>query len=129
MVAFVLAATLVVIPMFAPYNQILLLPAIFAVLRDWPFASARQGLVRIAGGAAGLSIAWPWIAALALVVASPLLPAQILQRAWQLPLWTTFATPALCLVLLALWILDAYTRLPAAARPTPPALALNGRSR
>lgn len=129
MLAFVLGATLVVIPMFAPYNQILLLPAIFVVLRDWPFAGARQGLVRVAGGAAALSIAWPWIAALSLFAASPLLSAQTLQRAWQLPLWTTFATPALCLVLLVPWILDAYSRLPDTPRPTSPALALNGRTR
>lgn len=129
MLAFVLAATLAVIPMFAPYNQILLLPAIFVVLRDWPLAGERQGLVRLGGIAAALFIGWPWITSLGLLIASCLVPAQMLQRGWMIPLWTTFAIPGICVALLGLWILDAYARLAGSSRQTPAALALNEHTR
>ena len=42
--AIVLTATLLVIPNFAPYNQLLLLPAIFIVAREMRGARRTPGL-------------------------------------------------------------------------------------
>jgi hypothetical protein len=100
--AFVLAVTLVVAPMVAPYNQVLLLPAIFLITRSWQSLYQRSSLTRLLCGAAALILFWPWLAALALALASAILPAASVQRAWAVPLWSSLEIPLTVLGLLAL---------------------------
>src|SRR5215470_3108990 len=50
----VLAVNVLVIPSIAPYNQLLLLPAVFLVLRSWKRSLKAHGSVRIARGTAGV---------------------------------------------------------------------------
>jgi hypothetical protein len=121
MLAFVLAATLVVIPMFAIYNQLLLLPAILVALRDGPKLSSRRGLFRLAGVTAFAFIGWPWFAAVGIAIASPFLSRARLQQAWPVPLWTSLGIPLACLVLLAPLLAEAWVR--ADSGQSPPALA------
>lgn len=90
-----MATTLMVIPMFAPYNQLLLLPAVMVVVRAarklW---SAGRG-VRVVFVLAALSTVWPWIVSVGLLVALVFVPATSVQRAWAAPLWTNFMLPTL----------------------------------
>ncbi len=96
----VLALTVVVIPMIAPYNQLLLLPGIFLLVRNWRILAASPALRVIALICAGI-VCWPWLASAGLALASAGMPAQSLQRAWPVPLYTSLAIPPAVLVLLA----------------------------
>jgi len=89
----VLATTLLVIPMFAPYNQLLLVPVVMLGARESRRLWAATRLTRFLLGAAAASLLWPWLAAAGLVVALLFLPGPTVQRAWVLPLLTNFAIP------------------------------------
>ena len=93
LLCFTLATTLVVIPMFAPYNQLLLLPGVMMALR------ARQELLRsshlsrfFCWMTAG-SIGFPLLTAACLVIALAFLPGTTVQKAWGLPFYPSFAVP------------------------------------
>ena len=91
----VLATTLLVIPMFAPYNQLLLLPVAMAIVRAWSRIWNRARLPRFLLGMAAVSAVWPWLAAGGLVIALGFLPSSSVQREWMLPLLTNFAFPVM----------------------------------
>jgi hypothetical protein len=99
-ISLVLAATLVVIPTLAPHAQLLLLPGFLCLLRER--ATLWQGSIsRPLFMAAWALLAWPWIAAVGLMVASFWLPVARLAGLWQVPLYTS---PLLPLAgALALW--------------------------
>jgi hypothetical protein len=98
--ALVMATTLVVIPMVAPYNQLILLPSLMAAAHTirplWKGGALAHFLVIMTAGA----VFWPWLAAIGLVASLAFLPGTVVQRAWMLPLATTFAIPILVLMLL-----------------------------
>jgi hypothetical protein len=100
--ALVLAVTVVVIPTFGPYNQLLLLPGIFLVVRNWTKVWNRSVLTRAACVIAAPMFFWPWLAALALTVASFVLPGHSVKQAWVMPLWTILYVPFTVLLLLGL---------------------------
>ena len=102
--ALVLAATVALIPMFAPYNQLLLLPAIFlALAHSSHFRTPPRAFVSaVAVGVIG----WPWLAATGLLVARAVLPVSTLRQAWSAPLYTSLAIPLSVLALLALLTVD-----------------------
>lgn len=89
----VLATTLLVIPMFAPYNQLLLVPVVMLAVRETRRLWAATRLSRFLLGVAAASLLWPWLAAAGLVIALFFLPGPTVQRAWVLPLLTNFAIP------------------------------------
>ena len=93
MLALVMATTLAVIPMFAPYNQLILLPGLMAVAHTirplWRAGRVSRFLVTMSA----VSVLWPWLAAAGLVVSLLLLPGTVVQRAWALPLYSNFAIP------------------------------------
>jgi hypothetical protein len=98
--ALVLAVTVVVVPMTAPYNQILLLPAIFLVVRSWKALWQKTILSRVLCSVAALIVFWPGLASLALLLASLVLPATSVQQAWAVPLWMSLFVPLAILPLL-----------------------------
>ncbi|MGA9814665.1 MAG: glycosyltransferase family 87 protein [Terriglobales bacterium] len=106
MVALVLAVTLVIVPSFAPYNQVLLLPAVFLIAISWRKLWGRGGLSRLACGVALLVVAWPWMASCGLMLASRFLPASSIQKAWAAPLYTSLGIPLVVLGLLSLCARD-----------------------
>jgi len=102
--ALVLTATVMVVPKAAPYNQVLLIPGVFLVLQHWGTLSAQRLAIRMALWICALVVLWPWLAAFVLALASLLVPASTLQRAWALPIYTTFTTPmAVLVVVICLW--------------------------
>lgn len=100
-IALILAATVVIAPKEAPYNQVLLVAPILLIVRHWPLLWARSSFFRISLALAALLVSWPWLAALAITVASFFLPSVELQRAWAVPVYTSLAIPFVVLVLLA----------------------------
>jgi hypothetical protein len=96
----VLVTTLVIIPMFAPYNQMLLVPGVMLSVRALRSLWEKGRLSRFFVLIAAISLAWPWLAAVSLVVALLFLPSAVVQRAWALPLYTTWMTPVSVLALL-----------------------------
>jgi hypothetical protein len=101
-----LAVTVVVAPMVAPYNHVLLLPAVFLIARSWQSLWRRGPASRMLCAGAALIFFWPWLASLGVAVASIILPAASVQRAWAVPLWSSLGIPLAVLGLLALCIID-----------------------
>ncbi|HZQ68901.1 MAG TPA: glycosyltransferase family 87 protein [Terriglobales bacterium] len=99
--ALVLLVTVLVVPMIAPYNQVLLLPAVFLLMRSWKEFVSDRGIGRIVFFLAAFVFLWQWIASLALTLAALVLPAATVQKAWAVPLWTSIAVPLVVLPLLA----------------------------
>jgi hypothetical protein len=94
--ALVLALTVLIVPMFAPYNQVLLAPAILALFmreaaHDNPILAAIH-LARVVGG---VLLVWPWIATVGLSLAYVWLTPAITARVWPMPFYSNFMVPVL----------------------------------
>ena len=87
----VLAATVVIIPSTAPYNQLLLLPGALLIARTWHHSGQTRATFRALRSIAAVCVIWPWISSTILAVVSFVTPAS--QRFWQVPLWTSIAIP------------------------------------
>jgi hypothetical protein len=93
MFCFVMATTLLVIPTFAPYNQILILPACMMFLRAIRVLWHGSRLHRFFVVVTTTSIFWSYPAAAGLSIALLFLPAVTVQSAWRLPFYPSFAIP------------------------------------
>jgi hypothetical protein len=89
----VVATTLAVIPMFAPYNQLLLLPALMVIVQGISRLWRAGRLLKFFLALAVSAVLWPWLASAALVIALLFLPPAVVERAWAVPLYTNFAIP------------------------------------
>jgi Glycosyltransferase family 87 len=93
MTCLVLSVTLLIIPTYALYNQVLLLPALLMLARE-PQAVWRTNLVsRVFLVAVAILLGWPWLASIVLAVLSFVLPPQMVQEAWAVPGWTVLTLP------------------------------------
>jgi len=109
--AVVLALTVVIVPMSAPYNQALLAPAILALLWSSTSGPAILPAIRLARGVAGLLVAWPWIATLALNAAYFWLTPGLRERVWPVPFYSNFLVP---IFVFGLALLDGWMNPPTA---------------
>jgi hypothetical protein len=91
--ALVLATTLMVIPMLAPYNQVLLLPVAMLIANKISDLWEGNPPTRFITAVAALSVLWPWVGSALLATALLFLPGAIVQRAWAVPVATTLAIP------------------------------------
>ena len=91
----VLALTVVIVPMFAPYNQVLLAPAILALLRRGSSSEQALPAFRLAGFVAGALLIWPWIATVGLNFAYVWLTPELRHRVWPMPFYSNFVVPVL----------------------------------
>jgi hypothetical protein len=89
----VLVITVLVIPMTSLYNQILLLPAVLMVVRNGALLWSKDRLTRLACIIVVSLMVWPWLAALALSLASLIAPPELAQKYWAAPLWTSMTIP------------------------------------
>jgi hypothetical protein len=94
----VLALTVLIVPMYAPYNQVLLLPAILSLVRERPALVLSSRAARIVYAAVALALAWQWIASMGLFVIWLVSPAEVLNM-WKLPFYATFTPPVLVFAL------------------------------
>jgi hypothetical protein len=100
--ALALTITLAVIPMFAPYNQLLLLPALMMIVRSVGFTWRKSRLSRFFVFITAVAVFEQWASAAILVIALLFLPSEVVQRAWGLPFYPSLAIPLTVLALL--WI-------------------------
>jgi Glycosyltransferase family 87 len=107
--ALVLALTVVIVPMFAPYNQVLLLPALLLLLRHAGQLWQGTPATRVISGVTALLLFWPWIASIALTLRSFVLPAPPLQISWA-PFFGSLMLPIAVFVLIALWAASVHSR-------------------
>ncbi|MCU1304420.1 MAG: hypothetical protein JWQ87_4704 [Candidatus Sulfotelmatobacter sp.] len=98
-IALAMALTVLVVPMYAPYNQVLLVPAILVLVRDREFFISRSRAARFIYLAGAFSIAWQWLASIVLFGAYWLAsPAWSLQG-WKWPFFATFTIPVIAFAL------------------------------
>jgi hypothetical protein len=98
--ALALAVTLAVIPMFAPYNQLLLVPGLMVIGRSVHDLWAKGPLPRFFVVITAIAVFFPFAGAVLLDVALLFLPGSRVQVAWGLPFYPSFAIPITILALL-----------------------------
>ena len=109
LLANILTATLLIVPTFAPYNQLLLLPAVLLTAREckalWNAGPVSKALLVVTI----LALGWQWLAAIPLVLLSFRLPT-VAQNAWTVPLYTVLAIPFVLLLDVALLSRESWSR-------------------
>ena len=91
--ALVLTVTLVIIPTYAPYNQLLLLPALMLIVRDarglWKLGGPDRWFLVITA----LCVFWSWLTAAALCALLLLMRRERVENLWALPLASSLWVP------------------------------------
>jgi hypothetical protein len=100
--ALVMALTILVVPMCAPYNQVCLAPAVMVLVRDRSFFVSRSRGLRFAYVAGACALFWPWIASLGADFAYLFGSEKLALRGWWWPGMATFVFPVLVFVLMFL---------------------------
>jgi hypothetical protein len=117
--ALVLALTVVIVPMSALYNEVLLAPAILVLLRSAWSRDPILPVVRRARAVSFLVLVWPWIATMGLSLVSFFwLTPELRDRLWPAPLYPSFVIPVF---VFGLALLDAWESQPRTLRETAPA--------
>jgi hypothetical protein len=91
--ALVLSATLVIIPTYAPYNQLLLLPALMLIVAYADGLWARGNLSRWFMVITALCVFWSWATAAVLCALLPFAEREAVDRLWFLPLASSLWVP------------------------------------
>ncbi|HEX6821743.1 MAG TPA: glycosyltransferase family 87 protein [Candidatus Sulfotelmatobacter sp.] len=91
--AAVLATTLAIVPMFAPYNQVLLVPCVMLALKEIRTLWHADRLARFFVLITAVSLAWGFVSAAGLALAWLFLPATTVQQAWRVPMAMLWAIP------------------------------------
>jgi hypothetical protein len=91
--ALALALTVLVVPMYAPYNQILLLPAVLLLAREWRVVWAHSRGLRYGFLVGVFALMWQWIASIALGCVYFFVSRQRALEGWSWPFFATFAVP------------------------------------
>jgi hypothetical protein len=91
--ALVLALTVVIVPMFAPYNQVLLVPAILALLQSEISSDPTLPAIRKARFLGAVFLLWPWIATLGLCAGYLWLTPEFRPKIYLIPFFANFMLP------------------------------------
>ena len=91
--ALVMALTVVIVAMFAPYNQVLLVPAILALLHSETAGDPTLPAIRKARLLGGVFLLWPWIATLGLCAGYLWLTPELRQKVYLMPFFANFMLP------------------------------------
>jgi hypothetical protein len=104
MVSMVLAVTILLVPTSAQYNQVLLIPALLWLVQERRSIWRRSRINRILFVMTTALVTWPWISSVVLAALSFILPRNVVERAWAVPIWTTTQIPvAVAAVMLLLY--------------------------
>jgi len=96
----ILAVTVVVIPTVYPTGQVVLLPALYWLLKNFPRIWVAGRATRLAYVALWSLLGWPWLAAFALILVSLFLP--FIRKFWIVPVSTLLLVPLTATFLLIL---------------------------
>jgi len=113
MTALILAATIVIVPKEAPYNQVMLLSPVLLIAQHAQLLWRKSFLSRAILTIATLIGVWPWLAALSIAGASLFCSTDTLQRAWRLPLYTSVAIPLAVFLTMALLVKELWHQISA----------------
>jgi hypothetical protein len=102
LLAKILAATFLLVPGFAPYNQLLLLPAVLLTAHEWNSTWCSGSVAKAMLVATVIAVGWPWVAATVLAAIALGFSANAAQSAWAVPLYSILAVPLVLLLDLAL---------------------------
>jgi hypothetical protein len=91
--ALVLAVTIVVIPTFALYNQLLLLPALMLIVRSLPELWEKGRMARFFVVITGGVVLWSWVTAALADLSLLVLPHEVVLKTWAVPLYPSLAIP------------------------------------
>ena len=101
--ALICALTVLIVPMYAPYNQVLLVPAVFSIWKDRRIFISASPVMRAIYALGALALLWPWIASMTLTAIWFISQNEAL-KGWKAPFYATFAFPV---AVFALALLDA----------------------
>jgi len=113
-IALVMALTVLVVPMYAPYNQVLLIPAILLLLRGRSAFLTRSRIRRWSCLLAAALVAWQWAASLSLSLVYLLASPKWALGAWRWPFFATFALPVWVFALVLFYVQGKREGVPAA---------------
>jgi hypothetical protein len=102
MASLVLAVTILLVPTSAQYNQVLLIPALLWLVRERRSIWRRSGISRILFVMTVALVVWPWISSVVLAALSFILPRNVVERWWAVPIWTTTQIPVAVAALMLL---------------------------
>jgi len=102
--ALVLALTVLIVPMYAPYNQILLLPPILLLAKERERLTVPSTGLRFGFFAGSFALAWQWIASLGLMVIYLFLSRERALAGWSGPFFATFAVPVFAFALIFFYV-------------------------
>jgi hypothetical protein len=97
-ITLIMALTVLIVPMYAPYNQVLLIPAILALTRDRSVLFSRSRSTRFVYMAGALALFWQWFASMMLCAILSVSQSLAL-KGWQWPYFATFTIPVLIFAL------------------------------
>ena len=94
-IAVVLAATVIltIVPRYALYNQVMLLPAVLLIVQEWHSLWTRNRVSHVLLSLVAVFLVWPWLVSVMLAVLSYLLPPARVESAWSVPYWTAPLLP------------------------------------
>lgn len=105
----VLAGTLIVVPMVAPYNHLILVPAVLLIVRNWDSLWRANAVVKGLCVATIIALGWQWVFTVALSMASFWLEPATVQAAWTLPLEPTHIIPFVILLQMTALVCQAWS--------------------
>ena len=103
-IALLLALTVLIVPMFAPYNQVLLLPAILLLVRERGTFMSGSSVRRFVYLLGVLVVGWQWAASLGLTATYLLVSRTSALDGWKWPFFATFAVPVWVFALVFLYV-------------------------
>lgn len=102
-IGLVLALTVLIVPMYALYNEVLLVPAILVLVRSALSDEFILPAVKLARSITALFVVWPWIASLGLSLAYFAITPAIRKHVWLLPFYYSSLMVPVFVFLLALY--------------------------
>jgi hypothetical protein len=97
---FMLATTVAIVPIFAPYNQLLLFPGILFLIQHRQLISPKKIWQKILLSFVVLSICWQWIAVIVLITIYGFVSKPLVVRIWRVPFYASIPLPMILMCLL-----------------------------
>jgi hypothetical protein len=93
MTCLVLALTLMIVPTYALYNQVLLIPSLLLIARDRRTLWDTNRVSRFLIAAVAVLLIWPYFSGTILAGLSFVMSPEVIQKAWAVPGWTALTLP------------------------------------